>query len=96
MLARRRTALRGAVAALVKQQGYLLAQIAKEILVAGGNDDDDDVMGSVHRCCCLQMLMTPIIARIGLWYLPGTCVRVFEVIQSYSTRKARCVRFGHI
>ena len=46
-------ALRGAVAALVKQQGYLLAQIAKEILVAGGNDDDDDVMGSVHRCCCL-------------------------------------------
>ncbi len=60
--AARRAALHGVAAALVRQQGYMLAQIIVEIHapdlavgdvggagVAASGDDDDDLFGSVHR-----------------------------------------------
>jgi hypothetical protein len=60
--AARRAALYEVAASLVKQQGYMLAQIVAEILapdlaagdvggagVVAGSDDDDALFGSVHR-----------------------------------------------
>ncbi len=80
-----RAALCGVAASLVKQQGYMLAQIVTEInapdlaagdvgvagVVAEGNDGDA-IFGSVHRHA--EKMPTTLTIKVGLFSC--TCVHV--------------------